>query len=144
MFNWKEEYRTGIRLIDHQHAKLLKIGSSLLQISNNDKVHTNRHDDIVKIIDELKDYAIYHFNYEEALFDSCDYSDRDRHEQSHKRFVLKLEEIDLTDTRNMQSSVLMDLLSLLSSWLEHHILIEDMAYIQELSAITQCDFVKTV
>jgi hemerythrin len=63
-FEWKNEYSLGHTLIDQQHKQLFVLANSVYNISISDK---NRND-LEKILHELKDYTIYHFQTEEDIY----------------------------------------------------------------------------
>ena len=134
MFEWKPEYKLGIAEIDLQHGKLLEIGAQLFELmSDKDRRKSDNYDEIFDCIEELKAYTIYHFDYEEGLFEECNYSDTEKHAKHHSDFVAKLEEIDLEQLENMQVVVVMELISFLAKWIEDHILVTDKAYLTELN-----------
>ena len=66
MFEWKENFSVNIKNIDDQHRELFRIGNSLYNIISI-KDGIDRYDEIMKELYEMKDYAIYHFDYEEKL-----------------------------------------------------------------------------
>ena len=66
MFKWKEDFSVNIKTIDEQHQELFRIGNSLYNIISI-KGGIDRYDEIMKILYEMRDYAIYHFDYEEKL-----------------------------------------------------------------------------
>ena len=68
-FEWKDEYRTGIEVIDKQHKHLMEIGARIFDLANADDGY-DRYDDIMEVLNELRDYTIYHFGYEEKLMES--------------------------------------------------------------------------
>lgn len=68
MFLWKKEFELGISSIDDQHKRLLEIGNRINDLLINHEEDDDNYDEIFMVIEELKDYTIYHFNTEEELF----------------------------------------------------------------------------
>lgn len=68
MFLWKKEFELGISSIDDQHKRLLEIGNRINELLINHEEDDDNYDEIFTVIEELKDYTVYHFNTEEELF----------------------------------------------------------------------------
>ncbi len=127
MFEWKQEYETGIEIIDFQHQRLLELGSQIFNIINL-KDGLDHYDEIMKIICELRDYVIYHFDYEENYLESIGYENLDEHKKLHKALIEKISTIEAKDIDGEQKTVLIVLLDFLATWIGHHILKEDFKY----------------
>jgi len=69
MFEMKEEYYLGVDAMDAEHKKLFEIAESAYKLLN-DEFIIDKFDYIVKIIEELRDYAEVHFSHEEAYMES--------------------------------------------------------------------------
>ena len=72
---WKPEYNVHIDTIDQQHKKLVAIINELYELLTDE---TGVKEYISKIIDDLKEYTIYHFSTEEDLMKNS----------SHPNFLL--------------------------------------------------------
>ena len=64
MIRWQDKYALGVVQIDEQHRKLFEIAGEIEALLN-DEFITDKYDDIVAILRELKDYTIQHFKDEE-------------------------------------------------------------------------------
>jgi len=83
---WDDEKMSlGIKLIDDQHKELLKIINKL-STSISEYSQT---EDVLNIINELIDYANYHFGTEEKLFDRFHYNEMEIHKKEHEKFINK-------------------------------------------------------
>lgn len=60
----KDEYMTGVQMIDDEHKKLFEIGERAYQLLKN-HFAIDKYDKIISIVDELKNYTELHFNDEE-------------------------------------------------------------------------------
>lgn len=63
---WKDEYAIGIEAIDEQHKKLFAIAQEAEDLLDLPSKY-DKYDEIIKIIDELKDYVNFHFSEEEKV-----------------------------------------------------------------------------
>jgi hemerythrin len=121
MVAWKEEYRIGIEKIDQQHRKLFEIAGRAYDILK-DQFCLDKYDQIVEIIEELKDYTIYHFNSEEEYMQSIGYKRFFSHKVQHEEFIDKIRSVDLTKIDYDQDKYLVELLDFIIGWIDGHIL----------------------
>lgn len=133
MFKWKEKFSCNIEEIDKQHQKLISIGSELSQIISL-KNGIDHYDEIMEILNKLKEYTVYHFTYEEALLEKYGYENLEEHKKEHKAFVNKIVEIANKDIDDNQKRVTMDILVFIADWIENHILKTDHKYKDFLNA----------
>ena len=123
-FDWKEEYSTGIASIDEQHKRFIALINEIHVC-----ILDEREEPIVsKVLDDLKQYAVYHFSQEEILFQEYGYKETKEHGEKHELYIKQIELLK-TLTLSQKKTLSIQTLSILISWLEHHILEEDMAYI---------------
>lgn len=124
MFTLKEEYLTGIEMIDEEHKELFRIASEAYNVLKDEFV-PDKYDYIVEIINSLKAYTKKHFSDEEAYMESIGYKRMFSQKIEHAAFVNKLEELSLEQMDENQGETLLELLEFLSNWLFHHILEKD-------------------
>ncbi len=128
MFEWKEKYSVGIEKFDNQHKKLLNIGQELVYAMENTSAGIDQYDKIVSLLQEMQDYTVYHFEFEEEVMEKYDYINLDSHRFQHKMFVKKLNDIDLEEFDLDQKELTMELLDFIANWIQNHILEEDQKY----------------
>ncbi len=124
MFEMKEEYYTGIAQIDEEHKELFRIAREAYNVFQDNYI-ADKFDNIVSIIENLKQYAVTHFAHEEAYMESIGYKKRFSHKIEHVEFLEKLHEIDFEQMDHNQTGTLLDILEFLSNWLVNHILEND-------------------
>jgi hemerythrin len=124
MYEMKAEYYTGIKLIDDEHKELFRIADEAYQLLK-DEFISDKFDNIVKIIVNLKEYAIKHFSDEEEYMQSIQYKKFLSHKVEHIDFIEKLNALDFEQMDHNQSATLLGLLEFLNDWLVHHILEKD-------------------
>lgn len=124
MYEMKEEFKTGIELIDNEHKMLFDIADRIYMLINNEFI-IDKYDKIVNLIEELKDYAAFHFKDEEAYMESINYKKMFTQKIDHENFIEKLNEIDLNKLDENQDKYILDLLEFVNQWLVTHILEKD-------------------
>jgi len=124
-FNWKDEYAVGIETIDRQHRHLFEIGGRLVDLANDDYDH---YDEIMEVIQELKDYTVYHFGFEEELMQKYGYPDYETHKFHHFFAMKKIQKFEEEDFDLNQKEAVMKLVAFISDWVSNHILNEDQKY----------------
>lgn len=132
MFKWKDEFNVEIEKIDEQHQELFRLGTELYGlVSSKDGI--DRYDEIMKVIMNLSEYTVYHFQYEEKLMKENGYTEFDRHKNQHDEFIRKIKSISSDDIDMKQKKVTMDLIVFIANWIEKHILGMDMKYKEYLN-----------
>ena len=124
MVVWKEDYGIGIAAIDAQHQKLFEITNEIYMLLNNDLL-TDKYDQIVAVIEELRNYTIEHFAAEEAYMQKINYRKFLSHKAIHNDFIEKIEAVDLSKIDNEQNLYLKEILNFVTDWLISHILQTD-------------------
>lgn len=127
MFTWKDEYATGVSIIDEQHKHLFEIGNTAYELLNN-TLTIDKYDKIIHVIEELRDYAVFHFKYEEEYMLSIKYKKFLSHKVEHDEFIKKVDEVDLTLIDESQNEYILSLLQFVYKWISEHILVKDLGY----------------
>jgi hemerythrin len=120
----KEEYKIGVEHIDEQHKKLFELADKAYMLLK-DEFTIDKYDKIVEILNELKEYTIFHFKSEEEYMESINYKRMFTQKIEHDKFIKTLEEIDLTHLDQNQDKSLAKMLEFLNEWLTEHILKND-------------------
>lgn len=126
-FKWKDEYSTGIEVIDKQHRHLFELGAGIFDLANANDGY-DHYDEIVVVIQELKEYTVYHFGYEESLMEKLGYELYETHKFEHYFVIKKINRFESQDIDGKQSETLLGLASFISDWITNHILKEDIKY----------------
>ena len=72
MYEFKEEFLTGIEEIDREHRRLFEIAGELYDLKCEEFI-PDKYDNIRHILEELRDYTLTHFEHEEAYMKSIGY-----------------------------------------------------------------------
>ena len=125
MYEMKEEYKIGVPKIDEQHKRLFELADKAYMLLK-DELVVDKYDKIIQIIDELKEYTIFHFKSEEKYMQSINYKRLFTQKIEHDKFIKSLEEIDYKNIDENQDESLIEILNFLNDWLTEHILKTDM------------------
>ena len=128
MFIWKKEFELGIPSIDNQHKKLLEIGNRINDLLKNHDDEDDNFDEIMTVIEELKEYTVYHFKTEEDLFLRYDYPEYAEHKREHDAFIDYVNSVDLSSIDENQGAFLKELLKKIVNWVFNHIITTDYLY----------------
>jgi len=121
MISWRDEFALGVPEIDEQHKNLFAIANRAYEVLKN-QLLVDKYDQIVAIFNELKDYTVYHFSYEEEYMKSIGYRKLLSHKVEHDDFIQRINETDLRAIDENQEQYLIDTLEFVVSWIEKHIL----------------------
>ena len=124
MYEMKDEFKTGIDFIDEQHSRLFEIADEAYNLLKNDFT-IDKFDKVIDLIDELKDYTVFHFKSEEEYMDSINYKRRFTQKIEHDAFLKKLEEVDYRAIDKDPDEYILKILEFLNQWLTGHILHND-------------------
>ena len=124
MYEFKEEYKTGIDFIDEQHKVLFEIANKTYNLLKNDFT-LDKYDKIVTLIHELQDYTLFHFNAEEKYMESINYKRMFTQKIEHAAFIKKIKDVDFSKIDINQDDYIINILQLLNDWLTGHIFEND-------------------
>jgi len=118
---WQDDLNTGIEPIDHQHMRIVEM------INRLNAIHKNaRRETISDVIDELVDYTLSHFAFEEELMEEAGYPFCTAHKRVHEVFTRRVVEYRMRFRAG--EDIVEDLRNLLARWLFNHIRGDDQAY----------------
>jgi hemerythrin len=130
---WSEKYSCGIRPIDDDHKSLFEVVDRLDKQLKDEQHPTS----ITATIDSLMLYAGEHFEREERFMRSAHFPGYREHKGEHdafKNMVLGLRTLFVDEPSQIDPA---RVLSYLLTWLQQHILKQDMEYIPYVSGSTQ-------
>lgn len=132
MFEMKEEYKIGIKEIDEQHERLFQIAEKAYILLNNEFI-TDKYDEIVEILNELREYTELHFTFEEEYMQKTGYKMMFSQKMDHQDFMMMLDDVKLDEIDDNQEEAIMNILTYVGDWLVKHILEKDMMIGKELN-----------
>ena len=120
-FAFTDKDRIGVEIIDEEHKELFCIIKRANDLITEELLH-DKYDEIMSVLDELRNYTIKHFADEEEYMASINYEGLDIQKKTHEMFVDKLNDINLDDLDDNQQQYLIELVDFLLMWLVNHIL----------------------
>ncbi|MBI5110079.1 MAG: bacteriohemerythrin [Rhodocyclales bacterium] len=123
LVSWDDSMSVGNLHIDEQHRILIDTINQLAsaQVGSDQTV-------IAMIIDELVNYTVFHFDYEEALIEAAGFPDLEAHRRAHRGFVNWVGELRDEFSFHRRRKLGDKILGFLRDWLSQHILGEDRKY----------------
>ncbi len=115
---WGVDLEIGVPPIDRQHKRIVDYINQLLVLNND-----NNREEIYTILQQLVDYTISHFAFEEELMEECGYPFVKAHKLVHKLFVKKV--ASYVARFEQGEDITYELLITLKTWLVNHIKNDD-------------------
>lgn len=124
LITWTPDLSVGIEVIDAQHMRIVDYINQLHEARmRNDK------EAIARVIEELVDYTLSHFSFEESMMEEAKYRFVAPHKKVHELFVRRVSEYQQRFKLGEDvATVAGDMQNTLVTWLMNHIKREDMDY----------------
>jgi hemerythrin len=116
ILEWNDSLLLGVDQFDEHHRHLV----SLINSANDTLQSGSDHEAVARLLDELVDYATYHFAAEEFWMQQFGYPRLEEHAREHEEFCIRVVEQELLFDAG-HSDVLPGLIVFLSAWLVEHI-----------------------
>lgn len=118
---WIETLSVGVPLMDLQHRTMIDMLNRLVL-----SLETGTHTMIEQGLDDLIDYARFHFEAEERLMLACGYPDFADHQAEHRRLM---DDIQALRRRSGNAATTRaEIIAILTKWAMRHIIGKDLAY----------------
>ena len=124
---WTSDLETGIEVIDNQHNRIVEYINNL-----ENAIATNDRGEVGRVLDELVDYSLSHFSFEESLLNEANYRLAKPHKAVHDMFSKRLSSYQ--ERFKAGEDVAGRLYTMIHTWLFHHIKRDDMAYVKDVKA----------
>jgi hemerythrin len=127
---WQERFRLGVVPIDVQHRVLMDLTNKLHKAAAAGEDSRN----IQCAMDELMNYVLFHFAFEEKLMADNGYPEFEEHRHMHEELLdqFRALQADVAENRLALNDRVMNFLQ---GWLIHHIVSSD----RELVAFTKAE-----
>lgn len=129
LIEWNDSLSVGLDSIDEQHKKLVDILNSL----HGSSASAKDPEAVKKILNDLVEYTVYHFGFEEGLLREHHYPDFDNHVVAHQALVAQVGKFN-EDFQAGRAKLSSELFKFLRSWLNGHIRGTDKRYSAHLKA----------
>lgn len=125
LIEWTNDLNTGIPVIDNQHQRIV---AYINKLDHAQKHHSR--EEVGEILDELVDYTLSHFAFEESLMEESGYTFINAHKKVHQLFVKRV--ADYQQRFKMGESIEEELMHTLRAWLINHIKNDDQDYVTDV------------
>ena len=126
--HWSSDLDTGIEVIDKQHRRIVAYLNELNTANEvGDDKATNH------VLNELVDYTLTHFAFEEELQERAEYPFLKAHKRVHEIFTKRVGEF--MKRAQAGENVAPELLSMLKIWLVNHIKGDDADYAESVKTM---------
>jgi hemerythrin len=126
---WNNSYSVKVARCDNDHKKLFSLINTV-----HDAMSTRQRAQVVQqVVDELADYATYHFAAEESMMEMTKYPELASHRRQHQEFVTQLKQLQ-QDVIAGKGGQTITVVVFLNDWLNTHIQHSDQQYSAHLNA----------
>lgn len=121
--HWKDEYTTGLEVIDSQHKSIMETLSKIYDALTNVEINQTLVDEFVRDFDF---YITVHFETEEKIMQDVDYPRYEGHRRSHQFFVNKYKDQSRFYGKTPHIHIFtLHLADTLGEWLDEHLSTSD-------------------
>jgi hemerythrin len=128
---WTEQLSIGIEVIDQQHSRIVEYINQLDDM----RINGNPREEISWLIQNMVDYTLSHFTFEESLQEEAHYPFIDAHKKIHGLFAQRVAEYQARFEQGEDVSKALN--SLLVTWLFNHIKRDDADYAETVRLYLQ-------
>ncbi len=121
-FDWTDDLNTGIEEVDSQNRRLGEFINILAE-----GVVAGDREKAGYVLEELLDFSVNNFLFEEKLMEEAGYEFHGAHERVHELFIKKLAEFRGRYANG--DDVAEELLTMLKGWVANHVKREDKDYV---------------
>lgn len=118
---WTHDLNIGIDVIDSQHQRIVDYINALY-----DANQTQDREQVGVVIEQLIEYTLSHFTFEEELMEEAGYPFSRAHKRVHELFARRVTEFQ--QRFSLGDEVADQLITLLKTWLINHIRRDDADY----------------
>jgi hemerythrin len=123
LINWTDELSVGVKDIDNQHKKLVDLINLL-----NDEMRTGNSKNVLeKIFNDLIEYTVKHFSFEENLMQRISYVNFISHKKGHDELAQKVKKF-VEDFKTGKIMLSIEVRDFLKDWILNHIQKVDKLY----------------
>jgi hemerythrin len=122
-FVWTEQFNLGIEVIDEQHRKIMEYVNQL----QDSRARGKPRKEIGKLIDQLVEYIIFHFGFEENLQEKVGYPYLNPHQKTHALIARQISDYKARFDKGEDFPANVD--GMLSSWLFDHVKHDDADFV---------------
>ncbi len=123
LLEWNNSHSVNIKEIDAQHQKLVGLMNSLFEAMRSG----NSKETLGVILNEMVNYAVYHFKTEEELMSKYKFPLIEEHVKEHSDFKAKAADL-VARYENSTAVISIEVMNFLRDWVNNHIMDTDKKY----------------
>jgi hemerythrin len=126
LIEWDPAWSVHNAVIDYDHTMLVNITNEIndLKLKRNTK-----NADIARMLSQLADYTVKHFNREEKMFENTEYPHIEAHKKRHAELKKTVKEVVDLFSREPDLLNFDEVMTFLKNWLINHIARHDKEYV---------------
>ncbi len=124
LVSWSNTLKVDIQEIDKQHRKLVDMLNELYKAMKAGKGH----DALAKLLNELVEYTVYHFDTEEKYFKKYGYPEAAQHKREHEKLKSQVADF-VAKLKTGKAAISTELMEFLKNWVVNHIKKTDKRYV---------------
>ena len=125
IISWSSAMSVGVAALDRDHQVLVEMIRRIAVAREEDG---DARPLIAEVLAELVAYTVYHFNREEHVMAACGYPELEAHRDEHNALTREVEDMQRRFGEADPDLGRDALLTFLTGWLNHHIMLQDKAY----------------
>lgn len=120
----------GVEVLDRDHQILVDLIRRIADARDEDasKEGHGVRELLSEVLVELVAYTVYHFDREERVMAACGYPELEAHRDEHSVLTREVKDLQRRFCEDDPDLGRDELLVFLTGWLNHHIMLQDMAY----------------
>jgi len=127
---WSSDYSVGNNDIDRQHQRVIAIINAVYSLVKN----SGEERKLWETLEDLKQYTIDHFEFEERILTQVEYPDLKTHALIHAKMKARTTALSAKQNERFSGIVAQEALEMLKDWWLNHIRILDAQYVPYLNA----------
>jgi hemerythrin len=125
VIRWSEAMSVGVARLDRDHQVLIGLINRLAVYDSGKAAEAPV---VAEVLSALVAYTRFHFRREERVMEACGYPALETHREEHRLLADEVAALSVRFREAPDRVSHQDLLRFLTDWLNHHILLQDMAY----------------
>ena len=131
---FSEEYVMGIEELDDQHRHFFQLLDKIAEATPDlyRPLEEDEVDAVIDVIDEMRDYALFHFRTEESMMKEADYPGLTEQKREHNRFITDVIRME-AELMNGSAMPAVKIRTFMHDWYRDHILSLDKPFSEFLN-----------
>ena len=126
----------GVAKLDQDHQTLIELINRIAEADDSPVTHTRI---IPEVLVVLMAYTVFHFQREERVMAACGYPEMDTHREEHWALTREVHLLQRRFSDDPHALTREEVLSFLTGWLNHHVLLQDLDYKNYCAGKPQAD-----